>query len=302
MKTEMNDMSNKYHMDWAPIRHLATSPTGFLIAAGEFERKVYVWDLVNKKCVCNLETILDFGGKRLTISCDGRHLVAGSYEFQGVTCYSIENGTEVWQRPDLIKPQTIHFFRDDACVIVATEDRKCRIVDRETGHTLTEIRGVKNMIESVWEPIIFVSAKLIELRRLTYELITEIPRITFTELDVIFANHHIIISESAGPIRCCDTTTGREIWRYFEKGRHALHLGYAPSTKTLMAIDWAYEHGSSYRLIHFDISTGRREMIAEIEPGEVAFCLHGTRLLTANGIIFDTHTGMKLGQLWPFGT
>lgn len=295
MKTNAQNISEQSCQ--ASIRHLAASQTGTLVAAGEFEHQVHIWDLADKKCVRTVKTILDFGGSRLAISCDGRHLIAGSYELHGVTCYSVESGSPVWQQPNLATPQIIHFSIDDNYIIVGSDDRNCWILDRKTGCMIKQIPGVKNIIESAWEPILFASTKSIEIRTAEHKLLSAIPRATSSELAVTFAKHHVIISETAGPIRCCETLTGREVWKHHEEGRHALHLAYTPSTETVMAIDWAYERGSSYRLMRFDGNTGHAVAVTEMEPQEVAFCLQGKCLLAADGTIRDTSTGGILGQV-----
>jgi hypothetical protein len=282
----------------APIRHLAASRTGALVAAGEFERNVHVWDIASRKHIRSLETILDFGGRRLAISCDGHLLVAGAYRTGGVACYSIENGNKVWQRPDLRQPQIIHFSNDDNRIIVGDGKGTCRILERERGQTLKELRNVRNIVESAWEPAVFASAKVIEIRTPEYELLSAIPRASFAELDVTFARQYIVISESGGPLRCCETASGREVWRYQQEGRHALRVAYVPAWGTIAAIDWAYERGSNYRLMRFDIGDGRAEIVAEIAPTEVVFCFQGECLLTAAGTMHETETGREVGRLW----
>jgi hypothetical protein len=60
------------------IRQLATSRTGRVLAAAEFERVVHLYDLTTSGHLRTLDTILDFGGDRLAISNDGKTLVVGA--------------------------------------------------------------------------------------------------------------------------------------------------------------------------------------------------------------------------------
>ena len=155
------------------------------------------------------------------------------------------------------------------------------------------------MIESPWQPIVLVSKKDLELHTLEEKRVGTIPRVTFAELDAAFGIRHVCISESAGPVRCHDTASGRELWRYQEEGRHVLRVCYDRSHASFLSIDWPYEEGGVHRLLRFDVRTGHCSVIAEIEqPGEVVFCLEGTRLVTATGRVLDTRTGAALAQLW----
>ena len=62
-----------------PIRQLTASRTGSFIAAGEFKQTVHIWDVCDRRFIRTLSTPLDFGGKRMAISTDGRTCVTGSY-------------------------------------------------------------------------------------------------------------------------------------------------------------------------------------------------------------------------------
>jgi len=78
------------------IRQLATSFSGSVIAAGEFERTVHIWDLDTKKHLATFVTILDFGGVRLAITGDDTCCFAAAYHREGVAAYSASAGNEIW--------------------------------------------------------------------------------------------------------------------------------------------------------------------------------------------------------------
>src|SRR5207248_2897310 len=82
------------------IRHLATSWSGSVIAAAEFERTVHVWDVAELRHLTTFPTIMDFGGTRLAITPDGKNCVAAAYHVEGVAAYAAPDGTEVWRRKD----------------------------------------------------------------------------------------------------------------------------------------------------------------------------------------------------------
>lgn len=66
------------------IRHLSSSWSGSVIAAAEFERAVHLWDLSAEKHVATFPTIMDFGGRRLAVTPDGKNCIAAAYRFQGI--------------------------------------------------------------------------------------------------------------------------------------------------------------------------------------------------------------------------
>jgi WD40 repeat protein len=280
-------------------RQLAVSISGYYAAAGEFEKKVHIWDLSNNNHVCSFETVLDFGGHRLAISTDGQCCIAGAYHVHGIMCYSTKEGKEIWYRKDLKKPQFIRFSQDDTRVIVGIEGSSCHILDRYTGNTLKKLHGVKKIYEGPFQQILLRGKnKQMELAKYEGEKIAAIPRTTFAELDVAFSPRHVCVSESAGPIRCCDIDTGQEKWKYREKGRHVLYLSYHSLNKSFLGVDWAYENGGSQRLLHFDEDSGLCHIVSEFDPRqEMAFCLNGTKLLTADGMIFDAANGKLSGKI-----
>jgi hypothetical protein len=60
------------------IRHLAASYSGNVLAAGEFEKRIHIFDVVTRTKVCEFDSRLDFGGRRLAVSDDGRYCAAGA--------------------------------------------------------------------------------------------------------------------------------------------------------------------------------------------------------------------------------
>ena len=264
------------------IRQLATSMSGKRIAAGEFERKVHIWDLSSWTRLCSFDTVLDCGGQRLAISTDGQHCVAGAYHIHGVVNYTADNGKEVWHRKDLKKPQRIRFSLDDTRIYIDIQDRSYHILDRYTGETLLKLNGVKSIYESPCQPILLFSKKnkQMELRTVHNEKIATIPRATFTELDVTFGAGHVCISESGGPTRCFETSSGEEIWRYEEESKHALKLSYDTEKNSFLAVFWNYQTGGNLKLLRIHADSGSSEVISQLGvETETAFCENGTCLI-----------------------
>ena len=86
------------------IRHLAACDGGSLIAAAHFESKVQIWDWHDARQIGELETILDFGGRRLALAAGGSICITGSWT-QGLAAYLVPNGECLWRRSDLVRVQ-----------------------------------------------------------------------------------------------------------------------------------------------------------------------------------------------------
>jgi hypothetical protein len=123
------------------IRHLASSYESFLVAAGEFEHSVSIWDVERAEKTAEFETVLDFGGSRLLITDDGKFCVTAAYYIHGVACYSAADGTRIWQRKDLKKAQRLTPSRDGKSLFCGFSEGPCELLDLRTGETTAKIRA-----------------------------------------------------------------------------------------------------------------------------------------------------------------
>jgi hypothetical protein len=276
------------------IRHLATSWAGSVIAAGEFENTVHIWDLLAERCLTTLATVLDFGGTRLAIACDGKACIAAAYNSEGVAAYSIPNGAETWRRKDLKKAQTVRVSLDDRRVFACFDDRACQVLNRETGKTIKRWTGVRDVWESPYEPVTLLERHALILQSPENRKITSIARETFAALSVAFAPGLVCVSESGGPLRCLDIQTGEERWRFAEKNQHFLEVAYAEHSSAFVGVCWPYKFGGSFRLLRFQPRSGEVSAVTDLgKSGRFAFCQRGTRLLTSNGLVIDSATGRR---------
>lgn len=281
----------------SPIRQLASSRTGTLIAAAELKGIIHIWDVGRRQFVRSLRTSLDFGGERLAISADGRLCAVGAYNSGGVACHSIETGEELWRRGDISHPQYISITPDDARIIVGT-DSQSFVLNRTDGTTIQTARGVHRIVESPWDGATFLDGsqmKLMNGQGHAYIL----PRVTFAELGVAFSPCKVCIAESGGPVRCWDLTGGTELWRYFEKGHHAVLLCYNSVENVFLAVDLEYEQGGQRRLIRFEPKTGRMSVVTALgNSRDTIFCADGKLIATADGRVIETTAGNMVGRLW----
>jgi outer membrane protein assembly factor BamB len=283
------------------IRHLATSFSGSVVAAGEFERTVHVWNLAAAKRLATFDTVLDFGGRRLAITGDGICCVAAAYRVEGVAAYSASNGAEVWHRKDLKKAQKIKFSLDDRRVYCCFDEKPCHVLNRETGKTIKTWRGVRNAWESPYEPLMLVEKRMLVLQTPDENEVATIARETFAVLCVAFAPGFVCVSESTGPLRCLNTKTGEETWRYAQKGQHLLRLAYAEKARSFVGVCWPYKRGGPHRLLRFGPESGQVSEVSELGvSGEFAFCRRGSHLLSSAGSVIDSVTGRcQLGLPFP---
>lgn len=290
-------MDVKYHPHW--IRHLAGSRDRPLVAAGEFERHVSVWNVATEALVSSFETVLDFGGSRLALSHDGEQCLAAAYNRRGLACYSAKTGAVVWERLDLKGTQKLHLSHDGHSVYASLECRPCHQLSLRTGETIATWRGIRSVCDG-GDGRVYMAPKeknpyvLAARRRLM-----ELPRETFAILSACFFGEKIAITESGGDTRCFGPA-GELLWRYQPpRGSHVLQLSQGPAGETLLGIEWPYEKGGPYRFLTFT-DTGRPILLSELQDTwETAFCDLCTRLVTSRGAVIDTGTGIQIGQL-PF--
>jgi WD40 repeat protein len=287
------DTVSRRPMPGLAIRNIATSHDGSLVALAEIERRVYVWDLKTRSLVSSLTTTVGFLGGPLAITSDGRHCITGAYYVHGIAAYTSKTGREIWRRKDLKKVASISVSRDGKRLLCGIQGRSFQILDRKTGSTITKLRGVKHAWESPYEPVELAEKRDLRLCTSDNKPIATIPRVTFAVLHVAFGPQHVCVSESTGPVRCLDTGSGDESWRFTpQRGLHVLRLAYCESDACFVGVAWPYEHGGSKLLLRFNLGSGRARLITQIgEPCENEFCQKGSRLITSDGTIWDVSTG-----------
>jgi hypothetical protein len=280
------------------IRHLASTWSGSVIAAAEFERTVHVWDVAAEKHLATFLTIMDFGGTRLAITADGKTCIAAAYQVEGIAGYAASDGTEVWRRKDLKKTQTLRVSLDGRRVYACFDNRSCQVLNRETGKTIETWAGVRDVLESPYQPIMLLEKRALVLQSPEGRKIATIPAESFAVLCVAFGPGLVCVSESGGPLRCLDVQTAEQRWRFQEKGQHFLELAFSEQAQAFVGVCWPYERGGSFRLLRFEPQSGEMSVVTELgKAGEFEFCLRGTRLLSSDGSVMDSATGRCEGML-----
>lgn len=282
-------------MNNSKIRHIATSYDGDFFAVAEFEHNVQVWNLWKRKKICEFSSIMDFGGKRLAISENGRFCAVGAYDKLGMAVYDAQKGSLKWQRKDLKKILNLEFDLDGNRLMAFNDRRVCHFLNIKKGNSLNIERDLISIKNSPFNKIILLekirSQEIVDSAN--QKLIGELSRITFAVLDSVFTEDSVIISESGGPVSSY-AFDGKLIWQYNpEPGNHILNLAYNESINEVLGVEWPYDRGGEKRLIHFNKKSGNinREYPIEGNPADLGFAKRGTFMITSNGNLYDTTFG-----------
>jgi WD40 repeat protein len=280
------------------IRHFASSWSGSVVAAAEFEHTVHVWDVGAQIHLATFPTIMDFGGTRIAITPDGKNCIAAAYHVEGIAAYAASDGAEIWRRKDLKKTQTLRVSLDGRRVYACFDNRSCQVLDRETGKTIKTWAGVRDVWESPYQPTMLLEKRALVLQTPEERKIASIPAESFAVLCIAFGPGLVCVSESGGPLRCLDTETGAERWRFQERGQHFLELAFAEQAQVFVGVCWPYERGGVFRLLRFEPQSGVASEVAELgKAGDFEFCLRGSRLMSSDGPVIDSTTGSSVGRL-----
>lgn len=271
-------------------RHAVTSSTGKRVLLGAFEKSVAIVDLLTGARSKILETTFDFGGDRLALSDSVNGVLAAAYHVHGLALYCGETGREKWRRRDIKKVQHVSLSRDGLTAFCGREGASLVVVDLESGDTKRTIRGARAFYESGFDPVQFLDCVRPQLIDLNGSRIFRVVRTTFGFLDVAFAPEALVLSESGGPVRCIETTSGREQWRFQPKpGRHVLHLGYRAAERSILGVEWPFEKGGAKRLIRWAVDNGQViDSLILGEPSDCCFGLAGEVIVLADGKILAT--------------
>ena len=279
------------------IRHLASSQTT-RIAAARFEHRVCIWDTATSEKTAEFETILDFGGNRLTLDANGEMCVTAAYDRYGIAAYSTASGRELWRRKDLRQAQLVHFSRDNKRIFCCFDKKPSVILNKITGESVGSFGKIEGVFESSYDDLLLLEKKRLEIQSTSGDTIISLERSSFAVLDAVFGKGQLCISESGKGVRCFTGEASSVIWEYVpEQGRHVLELGFSSVSDSFYGVEWGYMYGGPKSLIRFDSKSGQPTIVADLgQAPEMIFC-PGNQLLTSLGDLFDIHTGEILRTL-----
>jgi WD40 repeat protein len=282
------------------IRCMAASKRSSRVAAALFESQVQIWDVETGKLIKEFETVFSFGGSRLTLGPLGERCIAAAWKAGkdgGVACYDTNTGMLVWHRQDLKQTQRVRFSPGGESAWCVPDSGPTKLLDSANGKTLDALTGVRDIFDSAYSAeLLLVKRKRIYI--LTKEKTLQVPRLTFALLDVAFGPQTIAISESAGPVRCLDSSTGNELWRQSPgKQIHYLRVWYRQTDGNFYGVPWDFRTGSFRSLVRLDANSGKPTVVCSLHSWDEVYCTKSDRLITSNGEVINLSDGKRLHQL-----
>jgi WD40 repeat protein len=279
------------------IRTISTTHSGDRFAVAEFEKRVQIWDLTSG-LLRVIETNLDFGGKRLSISQSGKYLTVGSYDRNSISTYSVDSGEILWTRNDIKKCGTVKYFDfEQESVFVTLERQAAQILAADTGETIQmaigaqEIWGLASQTHTVIE-----KHDQLNLVDKDFKTVKTLAKRTFAVLDSSYSTDKLFVSYSAGPLDSIDLTSFEPIWTNKPVG-HFLDVEFNLVDNKVAAIRWEYEKGSNKFLNVLNHSSGNIEN--EFDLGDIvehSFLKKGKYLLTSTGKLISTVDGKTIKE------
>ena len=280
------------------IRHISTPFGGSIIALGEFESRIQIFDIENLSIISEFDSILDFGGNRLAISEDGQVCMIGSWKRNGLCAYNAKTGEIIWQNKELKKVQNIQMLRSDPSkAFIQLEGKVSRILDSKSGEEIETVRAALNYYDCPEnQTVVLDSPSGIQVfNKNSTKPKKKIERQSFATLSIAISPSCFSISESAGPLSCYDNSTGELLWRIpVGAETHFLELAHNESLGYFIGVLWPYKHGGTKKLVYLNERTGDKENEIDLgTPTVTKFARHAQQLVTSDREIIKIENGEK---------
>jgi hypothetical protein len=288
------------------IRHIAPPPDGGdVFATATFERTVSVWSFRQRKRIGTFDTILDFGGRRLTVACQQQAIVIAASFHGGVCAYDAHSGVPLWRRPEIPEVQYLSSIiphNGHGLLGVGTACGTFDLVDLSSGITVRKLDQVRQVYCSRFSgAIVQVSADRICLSESRDWHVTLQRTNSKPVLAVAMNKTAYTVSASGGSLMSFDFH-GRALWEWQpEQGHHVLSLCWQERLGHWVGVYWCFRSGGPKTLISFD-QTGElvsKKPVDSVEQpiGECEFFLNGEFLVTSRGQVL---TIPDLQLAWEF--
>ncbi len=282
------------------IRELAASKDPTWIAAAFFERTVQIWDVRSFGKVSEFPTVFCSGAGNLAFAPSTQALVAGLSTAHGkVAAYDVRSGGVVWERR-IVYPSMLRFHPSGKTILCSSADRSAIRLDVPTGSTVEVIKGSGQYIEGPYGEVLNVPARN---GNEPFHLIGkghsfEIERLSFALLDAQFSPDSLCIAEAVGPVRCINSSDGKERWR-FDSGpdSQVVSLHYSAGMNCFFGILRRLTKGGSGHLVRFAARSGVCERVCDLDSWEGVFLESADQLVTSVGEIRDISNGGLVGRL-----
>jgi hypothetical protein len=218
------------------IWHIASPPwEQDLFVAGAFERTAHVWSLGRAAEVACVDTVFDFGGRRLgLVTGDEPVIVAGAWERHGVCGYSLA-GQRLWQNKKRSAVQHVTALASGR-VAVGYARGPATVLDAATGQEMRSLRGVTGVHALTQDMSLLASNTYARLADAELEPMgRRIPLRSFAVLDAAASDRHVALAEAGGPLRILDLD-GAERATHTVADGHTLTVTYERASGTWRAL------------------------------------------------------------------
>jgi outer membrane protein assembly factor BamB len=249
------------------------------------------------KLLAEFNTVFD-GHARMAINSLGSVLFAGNWrdgENGGVAAYETGSGQVLWHRRDISETQSLHFSHTKEAVWCSTESGPVQSIHAQTGETLFAWETIRNAFDSPF------GERWLAERETDYVLVGEpsiaIQRLTAGLLQAVFTPETVCLTESRGPVRCLESKTGREQWRYSPENGHVIQLSYQQDN-LLYGVLFLSEDGKDSKLVRFEPDSGKHEVLfCQAERNPYAWSIGPGVLITRSGDVVSLEAGDVIGQI-----
>lgn len=218
------------------IRHVAAPRwESDLFVTGEFERIAHVWSLGRAIEVASVDTVFDFGGRRLAlVTGDAPVIVAGAWARHGVCGYSL-SGEQVWQNRTRSAVQHVTALGSGR-VAVGYAKGPAAVLDALTGEELRSLREVVGVYALTPNLSLLEGRAYVRLADAELEAIGQrIALRSFAVLDAAASAEHVAVAEAGGPLRILDFD-GTQRAAHVIPGGHVLTVAHDRASGTWRAI------------------------------------------------------------------
>ena len=200
---------------------------------------VNVFDIKEKKVLCDVDVSYDSGGRRMAISNNGQCFAIASYDKAKVALFNSKNGNILWENNDNKKAQSICFSNKNDNVVVCFDGKPCTIYDKVSGKPIKYFKAVKGLFDNknINSFLLNKTRKCEIVNANNDEVIGKIKYSSFALLDCLFEEAFIVLSEANGPISCYNPDCSLR-WKIDKPNEHALILALIAENNEIIALDF----------------------------------------------------------------
>ncbi len=259
-----------------------------------------------------METILNFGGRRLALctTSDRMVVVAGAWERHGICGYDASTGERLWQRRDLKRVQSLSPAGDGSAVAACFDSCLMQVLDAASGTTIATVRAVRRFWQSRHVAIgaVEVLGHVALVGSDDWRVRWRAPVAGFALLDAAFAPDAILVSDAVdstfdanavGSVYCF-SLTGKLLWqRQPPPETNVPWLGWDTEAGEWLGIRHNVEKREPEMLLRWSRDGDQLSRVALGLVGEYAILPAGRLLLAGQGDLVDTKAARQVGRLPP---